>query len=429
MPDKSKESSLDELSPLKAPDPAPQGSSTHLYDSVTEKSQKDGGISEDDSALEKLIPHKEDVPHSDISLSHRILNFALAYFWLGPLVTVYWCNSWHIPENYLFPPDPVASSWISGAVGYSIYFLATFLQDNLRDFTVRQNIVVQCCVAQVYSYVMCWACINQWRCVWVLLDEYTGIYLLNAVVSCLLASMVMVILRVHRTTASTPSTIRMDFPVENHFTIPTLFEVSTGPYAKAADALFTVLVVDTVGIILWRGLWEIMDVTLTPDQKGESGAWSLVISYSVAVILFLTHDCVKILSIYLEDKHWAVSLVFEDFITVLNTIVSVNHWRGYWVLMDAYLPYKPASHWLCHIASFVLLAVGMTATSIPVLGCVFDNRLKRGEGIVFDNFYFTHLQTLWSSWKSKRQIAPSTEETDAATAFPVAKTTESETPY
>uniref|UniRef100_A0A2C9L7Q5 Uncharacterized protein n=1 Tax=Biomphalaria glabrata TaxID=6526 RepID=A0A2C9L7Q5_BIOGL len=109
-----------------------------------------------------------------------------------------------------------------------------------------------------------------------------------------------------------------------------------------------------------------MDVTLTPDQKGESGAWSLVISYSVAVMLFLTHDCVRSLSIYLEDKHWAVSLVFEDFITVLNTIVSVNHWRGYWVLMDAYLPYKPASHWLCHIASFVLLALGMTATSIPV---------------------------------------------------------------
>ncbi|XP_055901457.1 uncharacterized protein LOC129928933 [Biomphalaria glabrata] len=336
-------------------------------------------------------------PQRNSSSVFRLLNFASAYFWVGPLVTVYWCNSWHIPENYLFPTNPVTSAWISGAVGYTIFFLGYFLQDVMSDVAVRQqNRTVQCAIIQAYTYVMCWGNVNQWRCVWVLLDEYTGAYLLNAALTCSLASGLLLLLRAHRTIASAPSTVRMDLPVKEHFKMNTYFEIQSGLHFKAADSAFTVLVIDTVGIAVWRGLWEVMDFTLTPDDKTMSGVWSLVISYGLAITLFLSQDYVTRISLALEGQHWIVSLIFEDFITILHSVVTINHWRGLWTLMDVYLPYKPVSYWVCHISSFVLLAVGMAATSIPVLGCIRDGRIQQGEGIVFDHFYLTHLHELWT---------------------------------
>ncbi|KAK0067540.1 hypothetical protein Bpfe_003047 [Biomphalaria pfeifferi] len=336
-------------------------------------------------------------PQRNSSSVFRLLNFASAYFWVGPLVTVYWCNSWHIPENYLFPTNPVTSAWISGAVGYTIFFLGYFLQDVMSDVAVRQkNSIVQCAIVQAYTYAMCWGNVNQWRCVWVLLDEYTGAYLLNAALTCSLSSVLLLLLRAHRTIASAPSTVRMDLPVKEHFKMNTYFEIQSGLRFKAADSVFTVLVIDTVGIAVWRGLWEVMDFTLTPDDKTMSGVWSLVISYGLAITLFLSQDYVTRMSLALEGQHWIVSLIFEDFITILHSVVTINHWRGLWTLMDVYLPYKPLSYWVCHISSFVLLAVGMAATSIPVLGCIRDGRIQQGEGIVFDHFYLTHLHELWT---------------------------------
>ncbi|XP_055860877.1 uncharacterized protein LOC106065253 isoform X2 [Biomphalaria glabrata] len=339
------------------------------------------------------------------TLLDRLLNFTLAYLWVGPLVTVYWYNSWSLPDNYLFPSHPVTSSWISGAIGYTIFFLGYLLQDPMSAFTVRQNKLVQGVILEVYTYVMCWGNVNQWRCVWVLLDEYTGVFLLNAALTTVFASLLLLLLRAHRTIASTPSTVRMDIPVKDHFKMNTLFDISGGYWFKAADAIFTAIFVDSVGIAVWRGVWEVMDLALTPDDKTMSGVWSLVISYSLAILLCLTQDLVKKISIRLETRHWLVALAFEDCVTLLHSTVTVCHWRGFWTLMSIYLPFKPLSHWVCHIGSFTLLAVGMAATSIPVLGLMRDGRLQKGEGVVFDNFYFTHMKKLLAMIKSPRLMS------------------------
>ncbi|KAH9488080.1 hypothetical protein Btru_065480 [Bulinus truncatus] len=340
----------------------------------------------------------------DASCTHRLLNFALAYLWVGPLVSVYWCNSWHLPEYYLLPPDPEISSWISGAIGYTIYFLGYLLQDVFVDFAAHRRRPVQWATMHLYTYVMCWGNVNQWRCVWVLLDVYTGAHLLNAALSCVLASAVLLLMRAHRVTAAAPSTVRMDLPLGEHFKMMTYFKATTGKWPRVADCLFTVIVVDTVGVALWRGLWEVMDFALIPEDKTMSGVWTLVISYSLAILMCLTQDLVKNVSIGLEDKHWIVSLAFEDFITVLHSTVTICHWRGFWTLMDVYMPFRPVSHWIGHLVSFVLLAGGMAGTSIPVLGLVRDGRVVKGEGIVFDHYYFTHLYEFWVMKKPTHQL-------------------------
>ncbi|CAL1543042.1 unnamed protein product, partial [Lymnaea stagnalis] len=378
-----------EHSPLKTQRRGEQFNANIIYDLFHHKSDDNGDSKEhvDMFSTKTIEPSKgkgassrADITRQDCQLPpfglSRFLDFALAYLWVGPLVTVYWCNSWHIPENYLLPVDLVVSGWISGAVGYTLYFLASFFQEGITRFTVDRTRPVQFVIAQAYSYVMCWACVHQWRCVWVLLDEYTGVSTMNAAVTYASATTLLVLLRSHKATAAAPTTVRMDVPVEKHFFIGKYFDAKSGTWTKIGDSLFSVVVIDSLGIAVWRGLWEVLDLELSPDVKSMSGVWSLVISYGLAVVLFVTQVPIRRTSIYLENVHWLVHLAFEDVITILYTVVAINHWRGYWTLMDVYLPYKPVSHWFCHGASFMLLALGLAATSVPVLGCMRDGRLS-----------------------------------------------------
>ncbi|XP_059156745.1 uncharacterized protein LOC131941488 [Physella acuta] len=228
-----------ELSPLRKP---PKGNCLRanvLYELDKENKKTDlpsENVEDFEPNALKKEKSKSDIASQDVEKYEcsifywKFLDFALAYLWVGPLVTVYWCNTWHIPEHYFFPKDPVVSAWISGAAGYTIFFLASLFQDTLTSFTVRRRAITRQIMMQLFSYVMGLACVNQWRCVWVLLDEYTGVSTMNAAVTYACASVLLLLLRCHRGTVSPPAYIRMDFPVDKHFVVGKYFDaqVSNG---------------------------------------------------------------------------------------------------------------------------------------------------------------------------------------------------------
>jgi len=138
------------------------------------------------------------------------------------------------------------------------------------------------------------------------------------------------------------------------------------------DVFFSVLVVGSLVVAVWWGVWALLDVLVYPDSVLWSAMTRCFIGFCIAIISFLfqpiaRHFCKKL-------PQWT-KLAVADIYIFFAEVGAINLWRGIWYLMDIHLyPDDPTvSNAISQVAGMAVLLAFQCSNSILVRGVLFDS--------------------------------------------------------
>ncbi|XP_072761029.1 uncharacterized protein [Anoplolepis gracilipes] len=241
--------------------------------------------------------------------------------------------------------------------------------------------------------------IGFWRGVWTSMDLRTQL-ITTALMCSLLACLA--VLRCIRNLIATPFIIFIDVP-HYVFRFPTRYNVNTRDWSLyLLDCAFSVGVVGTLVIFVWRGFWILIDIYLFPENPKCSAVGSLAIGYFIVAVTFCLQPLMRYVCARLQGL---VLLVVADAFLLLSFLGTVNVWRGIWNALDLWLlPDNPElSCWITHISCFVFLVLLNCSNTILVRGVYIDAEEEAGKCVVFPCHYLRLFFKIKREKKQARQ--------------------------
>ncbi|XP_041372496.1 uncharacterized protein LOC121385781 [Gigantopelta aegis] len=332
-----------------------------------------------------------------------VLDFLISNLVIGPLVVFYWRGTWELLDVHLFPESPELSNWVSLIIGVVIAVASGLLQSAFCWVSLRISPAVLVIFSRVYGYVLAFGVVNHWRGVWLLLNAYTGNSWLSPMLCLVIGSGLLFAFRSYRNVLTTPVVVGLDIFPESYFTISTRFNQKAIRHRFLLDLLFSVLVIASLVVVVWRGFWEILNIYLSSDDVVISGCYSLTIGYVLVCLLALGQRPLKAICRKLGDATTIGKVVFEDFVYLLYATVAITQWRGFWLIADELIfpTNQNLSLWLTHSAGFGGLMLMFVSNSAMSRGCVFDGALKDGAEVTMDISYLTYMVSWCKHSKSK----------------------------
>lgn len=152
------------------------------------------------------------------------------------------------------------------------------------------------------------------------------------------------------------------------------------------DCAFSVGVVGTLVVFVWRGVWILFDLYLFPENPEYSAVGSLAIGYLIVAVTFCLQPLMRYVCARLQGL---IRLIVADAFLLLSFLGTVNVWRGIWIALDLWLlPDNPElSCWITHISCFVFLVLLNCSNSILVRGVYIDAEEEEGKCVVFPCHY------------------------------------------
>lgn len=121
------------------------------------------------------------------------------------------------------------------------------------------------------------------------------------------------------------------------------------------DILFSSLIVAPAVINYWRGTWNLMAYVLFPNDMFLSAIASSALAATGNFVLAFCQQ--KFSRTFHPDKHRVTFYIFSRIYSLVFGLISVNSWRGIWMLMDQYVPYKVSVLLLITGTSILILAL------------------------------------------------------------------------
>jgi len=153
------------------------------------------------------------------------------------------------------------------------------------------------------------------------------------------------------------------------------------------DTLLTVCVIHQLVVFYWRGVWEIFDVHLLPDDSRMSAIICLIIAYALQSLVCAIELAANYLCRANKSKiiRWALETITFFFVN----LVGVALWRGIWLLLNYYfLPDELGfSAAMTHLIGVVVLWVMLCAHSVTLSGCSVDGESPVEEACLSPNYY------------------------------------------
>ncbi|XP_053692027.1 uncharacterized protein LOC128740508 [Sabethes cyaneus] len=331
---------------------------------------------------------------SNLTWRKRILHFSdtlLSLFVISPLVVTHWRGTWSYMDlnAEYFPP------WYCLLLGSILHTTFALLREPLQaEFsgpsdgekcwrkTVRRFVF-----ARMYTYVFSLSCIMHWRGGWEVMRMYLDLELWPALAVSGICFVPLMLMKSIRNLLAPPFLIMTDYK-EFVFNFPTRFRTkgSKEPALYVLDCLFSVLVIGSLVVFVWRGLWVLLDLKLFPDDRGLSAWSSVLIGYGVTGVTFSLQPLMRWACDRLEGI-WRV--VVADLFLFFSFIGTINVWRGVWALLDHYfLPdNRLMSDWITHSLSLILLILLNCSNSVLVRGVYIDAEEPAGQCVVFPVYY------------------------------------------
>ncbi|XP_034256969.1 uncharacterized protein LOC117654443 isoform X3 [Thrips palmi] len=315
------------------------------------------------------------------------LDMLVSMFLMAPAVVSYWRGTWALMDHYVFPDQPNLSNLVSVAIGAGCHTLFTMVQHPLeRHLHPDKHRLMYYVLSRVYTALFSFGCVNSFRGVWKALDEHTGLN--PATVAALTAVPVVALgcMRALRNISAPPFVIVTDNH-ENYFQVPTMFHTSSRQtLLYILDCLFSVLVVHTLVVFVWRGGWCIFDIYLFPRHYAWSAWGSLTLGYCITIVAFSLQPCMMSV---VQRMSGCCRVLVVDMYHLFSFVGTVNVWRGVWNLLNHYLlPGNPvASYWISHLLPFLLLVLLNSANSILVRGVYIDAEEEGGQCVEFPIYY------------------------------------------
>ncbi|XP_063379043.1 uncharacterized protein LOC134665907 isoform X2 [Cydia fagiglandana] len=251
-------------------------------------------------------------------------------------------------------------------------------------------------LSRVYSYVFILANVMHWRGGWGLFDgavalmvpsedDKTRPFVIAALT--LLFYICALALRASKNILASPYFLVTDGKEPTYIFTTRFKTTSTRETALyVLDCVFSVAVVGSLVVFVWRGSWALLDMFLFPDDQLRSCWTSLLVGYALVVATFALQAPVRWAAARLRG---AARLLLADVYHLVSFLATVNVWRGVWGLLDIYLfPDSPKlSNWCTHIVSLTLLILLNCSNSIIVRGVYIDGEEPAGECVVFPCHY------------------------------------------
>ncbi|KRT80491.1 hypothetical protein AMK59_8303 [Oryctes borbonicus] len=317
-----------------------------------------------------------------------ILDSVFSAVIVAPAVVGYWRSVWALMGIYAYPADSVTSGVISTVIGISGHLIFDLLQDFLIKYLHpdKKRIFYYVC-SRIYTTCFAFVCVNGWRGPWVLLDYYTGFNLKILGSLAAISIIILAKLKALRNVSAPPFALATDH-AKNYFTVPTMFKIKMTEKTTlyVLDCIFSVLVVGTLVVFVWRGAWVLLDVFLFPNYESLSAWASLVIGYIIVALAFMLQPGMR----WICDRLTGfLRLCAADMFLIFSLCGTVNLWRGVWMLLNIYfLPDQmELSCWITHWACLVLLILLGCSNSLLVRGVYIDAEEPAGKCVIFPCYY------------------------------------------
>ncbi|XP_054743504.1 uncharacterized protein LOC129248094 [Anastrepha obliqua] len=317
-------------------------------------------------------------PNKKIKTLHElfleILDAALSCAIVAPCVIAYWRGTWELMGVLLFPRSMPLSALMSFLIGGFGHFIFTITQSYFRSYiNPDKRRLTYYVISRSYTAIFGIVCVNMWRGSWILCDWLTSadsLIIIAAVT--LICMMFLVATRTVRNLSAAPYAVAMDHK-SDYFDVDTMFKIPGfhQPGLYVLDTLFSVLVIGTLVVIVWRGVWGIMDITFYPFDRKKSSWSSLILGYTTVFITFVIKPIIRFVCKKIDG---ILKLIICDMFYFLIFFGAVNAWRGIWNLLDIYLypDNKILSYWLTHVIPFLVLAALKCSNSVLVRGVFID---------------------------------------------------------
>ncbi|XP_060078891.1 uncharacterized protein LOC132558362 [Ylistrum balloti] len=318
-----------------------------------------------------------------VCLANALINLAI----ISPLVVCYWRGTWEIMDVFVYPADFVLTSWVSVAIGNAIIFLFSIFQGGITNINKLKNPFAHFVLSRLYVYLLGFGCVSQWRGIWFLQDHYTGKTWQSATGTAIIGVTTLCCFRCLSGIVASPLVLLRDNDRKNIFTLTRRFSSDVVPGIKfPMDVALTVIFINNLVVFFWRGIWTLLDLYLVPDSVIVSGAYSFIISFSLAIPVLLSQHGVQRLSQYLHKRMFLLQILLEAVFLVVAGTLSVCHWRGAWLLQNGFLfpENKVLSVWVSHIVGSAGLIILFSSRSYLTSGCFMDTIIHKMEGPIFD---------------------------------------------
>ncbi|XP_013149254.1 PREDICTED: uncharacterized protein LOC106111657 [Papilio polytes] len=320
-------------------------------------------------------------------------------FLVAPLVVGMWRSTWGIMELHrnMFPN--VQIYLLGMLIHISFALVRSYLLSRSRSTKENKpkfHWIRERVLSRVYGYIFILSCIMHWRGGWGIFDMLVAAVipeendphrpvLIGALTLFMYASTAAV--RAARNLLASPYFLVTDGK-EATYQFDTRFRRQTSREMAlyVLDCIFSVTVVGSLVVFVWRGSWALLDIFLYPDDQVRSFWTSLVGGYVVVLVTFVLQVPMRWAAARL---HGAPRLLLVDVYHLMSFVATVNVWRGVWGLLDVYyFPDRPKfSNWSIHIISLTLLILLNCSNSILVRGVYIDAEEPAGDCVVFPCHY------------------------------------------
>ncbi|XP_022918483.1 uncharacterized protein [Onthophagus taurus] len=308
---------------------------------------------------------------------------------VAPLVVGYWRSVWELMNIYVYPDDKLLSALISTIIGICGHLFFDIAQGFFtKRFHPDKNRIIYYVVSRAYTVAFAFVCVNGWKGPWNLLDQYTDPKDLTVVVVPFVIGIIaLAVLRTLRNVSAPPFAIATDH-VEEYFVVMTMFRIKMAEKTTlyVLDCIFSVLVVGTLVVFVWRGAWVLLDDFLFPESASLSAWCSLVIGYLAVGLAFLLQPVMRWVCDRLQG---GLRLIAADIFLLFSLFGTVNVWRGIWTLLNLYfLPdNQEISCWITHWICLILLVLLGCSNSLLVRGVYIDAEEPAGKCVIFPCYY------------------------------------------
>ncbi|XP_028030331.1 uncharacterized protein LOC114243147 isoform X1 [Bombyx mandarina] len=380
---------------------------------------------DDASEYEDLSEDTEVTECSCDKASYGTGDIVFSTFVVAPLVVSVWRGTWQIMdiyENYF----PFVESYFMGIIVHiSFAFLrATFLARSAGAWSGENGGVLRWIrerlLSKLYTYIFVLSNLTMWRGGWGVLDMFMSTVIPDpddphrAVLIAVLTFIFYfsaVLLRSSRNMLASPFLLYTDGK-EATYLFTTRFKTinSKDMALYVLDCVFSVSVVGSLVVFVWRGSWALLDIFILPDNLVKSLWISLALGYALVIMTFSLQVPMCWAAARLRG---APRLLLADVYHLVSFFATVNVWRGVWGLLNVYFfpDWPKFSNWCTHIVSFCLLVLLNCSNSILVRGVYIDAEEPDGECVVFPCHYlrlFVHKER--TKKRHKRALAAAAKE-------------------
>ncbi|KAH0948534.1 hypothetical protein HN011_009009 [Eciton burchellii] len=386
-----------------------------IVSAITEKTENDlkeensHAYIEETRVLERLFELEKSSENpkqrEEKKRAFSLLDIFLSMSVIGPLVIGFWRGIWTWMDLHreLFP------GWfcfIFGTVLHAIYtifksrFHDTYM-NKWRKLNAHKRLPYRV-LRILYTHTFGVACITHWRGGWIIIDAYLLTHMwITMCLTCLLLTC-LAILRCVRNLIATPMIILIDRP-SCVFQFPTRYNVNTRDWSLyLLDCAFSVGVVGTLVVFVWRGVWIFFDIYLFPENPKYSAVGSLTIGYFIVAVTFCLQPLMRYVCAHLQGL---IRLIIADAFLLLSFLGTVNVWRGIWNALDLWLlpDNLELSCWITHVGCFVFLVLLNCSNTILVRGVYIDAEEEEGKCVVFPCHYLRLFFKIEREKKQARQ--------------------------